>query len=168
MIFITYRTTVAQINQSGIYTISNEVFRLKFKIDIESDQDDMSNRTFNRDEVQELRSKLMLITTGADGKKNVETFVKTLSLIEVLSKNLEDLVQAGCNLYSKWKATIFCDPIRKVSVLIDFGHHGGVIQGDENLEHNLHQIASFLKVIKVQISLSSSLYLRFLTICRKH
>ena len=161
MIFITYRTTVAQINQSGIYTISNEVFRLKFKIDIESDQDDMSNRTFNRDEVQELRSKLMLITTGADGKKNVETFVKTLSLIEVLSKNLEDLVLAGCNLYSKWKATIFCDPIRKVSVLIDFGHHGGVIQGDENLEHNLHQIASFLKVIKVKIYLSSSLYLRF-------
>ena len=88
----------------------------------------------------------MLITTGEDGKKNVLRYDKILNLIEVLSNNLESLNQAGCNLFAKWKATIYCDPNRKVSLIVSFGPDSPIIQGDENLENNLHQTADFLKV----------------------
>ena len=106
----------------------------------------LTKRVFYKDDVQELRSKLMLITTGEDGKKNVSRYDKILNLIEALSNNLESLNQAGCNLFAKWKATIYCDPNRKVSLIVSFGPDSPIIQGDENLENNLHQTADFLKV----------------------
>ena len=93
------------------------------------------------------RSKLMLITTGTDGKKNVDRYLKVFSLVEVLDKHLHDLIQAGCSLFAKFVATVYCDQMRKVSVIVSFGDEGTtLIHGDHELERNLGQIATFLKV----------------------
>ena len=89
----------------------------------------------------------MLITTGTDGKKNVDRYLKVFSLVEVLDKHLHDLIQAGCSLFAKFVATVYCDQMRKVSVIVSFGDEGTtLIHGDHELERNLGQIATFLKV----------------------
>ena len=58
------------------------------------------------EELQELRSKLMLITAGADGKKDVERFAKTLSLVELVTKHFISLVKAGCHLFLNWRLKV--------------------------------------------------------------
>ena len=88
----------------------------------------------------------MLITIGADGKKHVDRFVKILSLIELVSQSLTELIASGCHLFANWKALIYCDPKREVSVIINFGIDGQIIQGGPNLEEELDQLAMFLRV----------------------
>ena len=124
--------------------------RIKFKQlsdDIQSPtKDSLQERTFTQDDLSELRSKLMLITIGADGKKHVDRFVKILSIIELVSQSLSELIASGCHLFANWKAKIYCDPKRQVSVIINFGIDGQIIQGGPNLEDELDQLAMFLKV----------------------
>ena len=123
--------------------------RIDFKqlSDDQADQGDESlqKRKFNQDDLSELRSKLMLITIGADGKKHVDRFSKVLSLIELVSLNLKELIGSGCHLFANWKALIYCDQKRQVSVIIDFGYDAQIIQGGPHLEKELDQLAIFLK-----------------------
>ena len=58
------------------------------------------------EELQELRSKLMLITTGTEGKKDVDRFAKILSLVELVTKVFISLVNCGCHLFTKWKLEV--------------------------------------------------------------
>jgi hypothetical protein len=141
-------TTVNQINESGVYTIAKGgVLRLVFKQLADSKKlEKLNERTFDHDNLNELRSKLMLITTGDEGKKHVERYTKILSLIEVVATKLADLVASGCHLFAKLTATVHCDKKRKVAVIVHFGYDGGAIQGGNNLKDELHHIATFLQV----------------------
>ena len=53
-------------------------------------------------ELKELNSKLMLITAGTDGKRDVERFSRILGLVERLGRHFIDLLNAGCHLFSQW------------------------------------------------------------------
>ena len=107
----------------------------------------MTKRLFTHDDLSELRSKLMLISKGADGQKLVDRYVKILSLVELVHQNLGYLIDSGCHLFAKWKANIFCSKDRKVSIIVNFGYDAPLIQGGCNLEEELNQLAKFLKVI---------------------
>ena len=58
------------------------------------------------DDLQELRSKLMLITAGTDGKKEVDRFTRLFSLVELVTKHFIALENAGCHLFSHWKLQV--------------------------------------------------------------
>ena len=111
-------TMVSKINHTGIYTLCtpNE------KVNKSSSSKNMENcikmsyqKVANQnvpnpvltdvslEDLQELRSKLMLITAGTDGKKDVERFARIFSLVEVVTKHFIALINAGCHLFAQWK-----------------------------------------------------------------
>ena len=140
-------TTVEQINASGVFTIDVLGIKVEFKQLENSTNDDIAKRVFEKEECDELRSKLMLITTGAEGKILVHRFVSLFGLVESLYGNLIKLTSSGCHLFSKWKATVYCDKQRKVSMIVDYGSSSaGLIQGNNNVETELEQSVAFLKV----------------------
>jgi hypothetical protein len=54
------------------------------------------------DQLRDLNSKLMLITAGSEGKKEVERFSRTLGLLELVGRHFLDLIHAGCHLFAQW------------------------------------------------------------------
>jgi hypothetical protein len=66
------------------------------------------------DQLRDLNSKLMLITAGSEGKKEVERFSRTLALLELVARHFLDLIQSGCHLFAQWtlKVIVFCNSIR--------------------------------------------------------
>ena len=141
-------TTVEQINASGVFTIEKvHGIKVEFKQLENSTNDDIAKRVFDKEECEELRSKLMLITTGAEGKILVNRFVALFGLVEQLHGYLMRLTNSGCHLFSKWKATVYCDKKRKVSMIVDYGHStAGLIQGGKDVETELESSVAFLKV----------------------
>ena len=142
-------TTMTQINQSGVYTISSDGIKIKFDQLKGDAEDKLRKKMFNYDDLCELRSKLMLITIGADGKKLVERFTRILGLVEAVNHRLRDLVLSGCHLFVGWKAIVFCQTDHPAGIVVNFKQDGGtIIQGDSGacIEKQLDQIASFLEV----------------------
>ena len=140
-------TTVEQITTSGVFTIEKSTgIKVEFKQVESSTEDTFNKKTFNIGELTELRSKLILITKGTQGQVMVDRFVSILDLCENLHSNLVKLFQSGCHLFSKFKATVYCEKDLKVSMLVNFGHSAGIIQGGNIVENELHQTVSFLKV----------------------
>ena len=110
-------TMVSKINQTGVYTISmprkNTVQMDHKRIDmcIKMSYQKVANETdsmteLQLEELQELRSKLMLITAGTEGKKDVDRYVRILSLVELVAKHYIALRIAGCHLYAHWKLQV--------------------------------------------------------------
>ena len=107
-------TLVGKANSTGIYTISMPKKEASEQPCIENcikmsyikvaNQEVVTDLSL--EELQELRSKLMLITAGADGKKDVERFAKTLSLVELVTKHFISLVKAGCHLFLNWRLKV--------------------------------------------------------------
>jgi hypothetical protein len=75
------------------------------------------------DQLRDLNSKLMLITAGSEGKKEVERFSRTLGLLELVARHFLDLIQAGCHLFAQWtlKVIVICNSIRIPVWLICIG-----------------------------------------------
>lgn len=110
-------TLVAKINHTGVYTVAAP----KSKFTRKSNSLTMDNciqLTYQKviseteakelplEELQELRSKLMLITAGTNGQKDVDRFVRILGLVEIVAKYFISLVSAGCHLFSHWKLQV--------------------------------------------------------------
>ena len=143
-------TTVEQINNSGVFAIEKSTgIKVEFKqVENSTDDDTITKKTFTIAELSELRSKLILITKGAEGKQIVDRFVSILGLCENLYYNLMKLIQSGCHLFANWKATVYCEKERKVSMLVNYGYSSsGLIHGGSNVESELRQTVAFLKVI---------------------
>ncbi len=99
-------------NKTGIYTISrfknrstNEkmcenFLKITYQKVVSESKDEKQSLTL--EELQELRSKLMLIKIGIEGKKDVDRFVRVLNLVEVVTKHFISLIDAGCHLFSQW------------------------------------------------------------------
>ena len=103
------------------WTDFKEAISMSYKID-------KDKKTMNYSELDELRSKLMLITIKEDGEVDVERFTQILSHVEVVSKALYTLLDSGCHLFSELKIDGYMDMDKKVKLQIDFGHKSGVIQ----------------------------------------
>jgi hypothetical protein len=59
------------------------------------------------EELKELNAKLMLVTAGTDGKRNVERFSRILGLVELVGRHFIDLLNAGCHLFAHWTVKVF-------------------------------------------------------------
>ena len=69
-------------------------------------EEDVLVKELPLEELQELRSKLMLITAGTNGQKDVDRFVRILGLVELVAKHFIALISAGCHLFSQWKLQV--------------------------------------------------------------
>ena len=109
-------TLVAKINQTGIFqlglpptkkqvtttTIMMEDCIKVFYHKVTSNNEEERMQELTLAELKELNSKLMLITAGTDGKRDVERFSRILGLVERLGRHFIDLLNAGCHLFSQW------------------------------------------------------------------
>ena len=112
-------TTVEQINSTGIFTIERSSgIKVEFKQIENSTNDDIARKVFTIEEVSELRSKLMLITTGTKGKVLVDRFVNIFGLTEQVHDCLMKLTSSGCHLFSKWKVSLNHNDLRPISRLL--------------------------------------------------
>ncbi len=100
------------------------------------------------DQLRDLNSKLMLITAGSEGKKEVERFSRTLALLELVARHFLDLIQAGCHLFAQWtlKVIVFCNSIRIPVWLICIWFHcgsGSSILGLSGFESSILGLSGF-------------------------
>ena len=110
---------VAKINQTGVYTVALPSMKTSNQLDykgigsciklsyqkVSNDLDPMKEMPW--DEVQDLRSKLMLITAGAEGKIDVDRFCGILSLVELVTQHFIALCNAGCQLFTHWTLQVY-------------------------------------------------------------
>ncbi|XP_077980162.1 E3 ubiquitin-protein ligase rnf213-alpha-like [Glandiceps talaboti] len=131
------------INMRGIYSVGNindktkdsleSVVRLfvpnddeKYQQESVDDDDDeirlSRDKEYNLDSLKDLQSKLMLVAGKAEqGQGDVERFIEIFSTVTRLGTAYIKLHAAGLVLFYDWKAFIYCQPGKKVSVSIDFG-----------------------------------------------
>ena len=132
-------TTVQQICATGhfIITAKDETGKRwtdhKESISLWYENNDEERKVMKYGEMDELRSKLMLITIS-EGVDTVEKYTRFLSQIEVVSKTLATLLNSGCHLFSQFKLKCWMES-EKVKLRVDFGHKSGIIQvSDQNIE----------------------------------
>jgi hypothetical protein len=105
-------TLVSKINQSGVFYVGlpdgipgsgglEKCIKLRYEAVI-GQAGQALKRDMTLEQLKDLNSKLMLITAGVDGKKDVERFSRILSLVELVSRHYLDLLNAGCHLFSQW------------------------------------------------------------------
>jgi hypothetical protein len=107
-------TMVAKINETGIFHIcpdgngatKNLDAIIKLSYNKVSNEDDESRVDLTLEQLKELNSKLMLITAGTQGKKDVDRFSRILSLVEQVGRLYLDLLRAGCHLFSRWNMKV--------------------------------------------------------------
>ncbi|XP_077980164.1 E3 ubiquitin-protein ligase rnf213-alpha-like [Glandiceps talaboti] len=155
------------INSNGIYTVGNITKESKDTIEsvitlmVQSDEN--QSRSFNEDDDEEddntdgdkeysldmlkdLQSKLMLVAGKAEqGREEVERFTETLSGVTRLATAYLKLCAAGNVLFSKWKAIIYCEQGKKVSVLVDFGIGQNTLQGTDPVYIQLQKLCNFME-----------------------
>ena len=68
------------------------------------------------DQLRELNSKLMLITAGSEGKKDVERFSRSLGLLELVGRHFLELLLAGCHLFTLWTMKVSVHMKRYLSI----------------------------------------------------
>ena len=114
-------TLVAKINQSGIFQLGLlpvdrqkhsatiirpenciRVFYHKVSSNSQAEKEERRMQELTLEELKELNSKLMLITAGTDGTRDVERFSRILGLVERVGRHFIDLLNAGCHLFSQW------------------------------------------------------------------
>jgi hypothetical protein len=106
--------TVAKINASGIFEIGlmpdssrtlENCIRLRFQR-VANQTEELQDMSLEK--LKELNSKLMLITAGTEGKKDVERFSRILMLVELVAKHYMKLLSAGCHFFSQWSLKASC------------------------------------------------------------
>ena len=121
-------TLVAKINQTGIFQLGLlptdkkksaataisrpddciKVFYHKVASNSQAEEEEVQRmmQELTLTELKELNSKLMLITAGTDGKRDVERFSRILGLVERVARHFIDLLNAGCHLFSQWSMKV--------------------------------------------------------------
>lgn len=110
---------VAKINQTGVFQISlpdersdddsktpDNCVKMSYQKFSCQKAGESSSKSLSLEELKDLNSKLMLITAGTEGKKDVDRFSRILNLVEQVTKLFIDLVNAGCHLFSQWKMKV--------------------------------------------------------------
>ena len=126
--------TVEQICTTGKFVITAKNLRGKRFSDFKEamymtyDTDTEKKKQIYYEDLEELRSKLMLITMKDNAENNVERFTHVLSQMEGVSNTLFSLLDSGCHLFSELKLAGWMELDKKVKLQVDFGHKSGVIQ----------------------------------------
>ncbi len=152
--------TVQQISSQGVLIVSakmttslrrqstkRDMISLEFEQTQLADgsrQEKIKKRLAN-DEMLELRSKLMLISVGPESQIAVDHFSLSLAQAETAAKHLENLIQAGCNLFSDFVIKGFLRTDKKVSVQVDFGHKSKPVCLEGKVHEALAEVSNFLE-----------------------
>ncbi|KAM7163185.1 E3 ubiquitin-protein ligase rnf213-alpha-like isoform 1-T1 [Macrochelys suwanniensis] len=104
------------------------------------------SRTYSLAQLTELQNKLMLIATKAEqGREEVNRFLEILEKIEMVGKLYLQLLSVGNILFIDWKAEIYCDPKRKVTIYAEFGIAGILVQSNKPILEELDGICKVME-----------------------
>ncbi|TFJ98108.1 proline-rich AKT1 substrate 1 [Platysternon megacephalum] len=104
------------------------------------------SRTYGLAQLTELQNKLMLIATKAEqGREEVNRFLEILEKIEMVGKLYLQLLSVGNILFIDWKAEIYCDPKRKVTIYAEFGIAGILVQSNKPILEELDGICKVME-----------------------
>ena len=136
---------VEAINRSGVYMLRVEnALSLNYQQVQSQEHGKEYMKTLSQEDLDELRSKLMLISKTSESKEIVDKFIHDLQMAERLKVAAKSLNEAGCNLYRKMIIKVFCDPDKKRKVEVDFGN-GGLLFGETPLFEELPALATLLE-----------------------
>ncbi|XP_043373130.1 E3 ubiquitin-protein ligase rnf213-alpha-like isoform X4 [Dermochelys coriacea] len=108
--------------------------------------DKTDSRTYSLAQLTELQNKLMLIATKAEqGREEVNRFLEILEKIEMVGKLYLQLLSIGNILFIDWKAEIYCDPKRKVTIYAEFGIAGILVQSNKPILEELDGICKIME-----------------------
>ncbi|XP_065259536.1 E3 ubiquitin-protein ligase rnf213-alpha-like [Emys orbicularis] len=113
----------------------------------QGDQTDKTDsRTYSLAQLTELQNKLMLIATKAEqGREEVNRFLEILEKIEMVGKLYLQLLSVGNILFIDWKAEVYCDPKRKVTIYAEFGIAGILVQSNKPILEELDGICKIME-----------------------
>ncbi|XP_034624730.1 E3 ubiquitin-protein ligase rnf213-alpha-like [Trachemys scripta elegans] len=113
----------------------------------QGDQTDKTDsRTYSLAQLTELQNKLMLIATKAEqGREEVNRFLEILEKIEMVGKLYLQLLSVGNILFIDWKAEVYCDPKRKVTIYAEFGIAGILVQSKKPILEELDGICKIME-----------------------
>ena len=136
---------VEAINRSGVYLLGvHSTLSLNYQQVQSQEHGREYMKTLSQEDLDELRSKLMLISKTSESKEIVDKFIHDLQMAERLKVAAKSLNEAGCNLYRKMIIKVFCDPDKKRKVEVDFGN-GGLLFGENPLFEELPALATLLE-----------------------
>ena len=136
---------VEAINRSGVYKLGVEnALALSYQQVQGPEQGKEYIKTLSQEDLDELRSKLMLISKTSESKEIVDKFIHDLQMGERLEAAAKSLNESGCNLYRRMIIRVFCDPDKKRKVEVDFGN-GGLLFGENPLFEELPALATLLE-----------------------
>ena len=135
---------VEAINESGVYNVGvKNNLSLRYQ-QVQSQGGVEYAKVLSQADLDELRSKLMLISKTSESKEIVDKFIHDLQMAERLEVAARSLNQAGCTLYRKMLIRVFCNAEKKRKVEVDFGN-GGLLFGEKPLVEELPALASLLE-----------------------
>ncbi|XP_067411298.1 E3 ubiquitin-protein ligase rnf213-alpha-like isoform X2 [Emydura macquarii macquarii] len=109
-------------------------------------KDKMDYRKYSLAQLTELQNKLMLIATKAEqGREEVNRFLEILEKIEMVGKLYLQLLSIGNILFKDWKAEVYCDPKRKVTIYAEFGIAGILVQSNKPILEELDGICKVME-----------------------
>ena len=142
---------VEAINSTGVYKIGQWELHMDKLLSLKFQQIDgviKGNKEYQKElcetELNELRSKLMLISKSSESTAAVDRFVQGLQYAERLKLAGRQLYDAGCNLFRRVTILIYCDSSKKKKVEVDLGT-SGLLGGSLPLEIELPSLAEFLE-----------------------
>ena len=131
--------------RSGVYMLGvQNALSLSYQQVQSQEHDKEYSKALSQEDLDELRSKLMLISKTSESKEIVDKFIHDLQMAERLKVAARSLNEAGCNLYRKMIIKVFCDPDKKRKVEVDFGN-GGLLFGENPLFEELPALATLLE-----------------------
>ena len=105
---------VEAINRSGVYMLRvQNALSLNYQQVQSQEHGKEYMKTLSQEDLDELRSKLMLISKTSESKEIVDKFIHDLQMAERLKVAAKSLNEAGCNLYRKMIIKVFCNPDKK-------------------------------------------------------
>ncbi|XP_030418159.1 E3 ubiquitin-protein ligase RNF213-like isoform X2 [Gopherus evgoodei] len=113
----------------------------------QGDQTDKTDsRTYSLAQLTELQNKLMLIAAKAEqGREEVNRFLEILEKIEMVGKLYLQLLSIGNILFIDWKAEVYCNPKRKVTIYAEFGIAGILVQSNKPVLEELDGICKVME-----------------------
>ncbi|XP_064641333.1 E3 ubiquitin-protein ligase rnf213-alpha-like isoform X2 [Lineus longissimus] len=149
---------VDAINGRGVYKVGNlkkghKDIRDVIQLTVPALKDD-PKRTYNIDQLNELQSKLMLMSSGKRGNQDegvqlsqIDRFTEIFEGVTRLAKAYIRICSAGNILFQDWVSTLFCNLTTKNNIRVDFHLEKGILmeKNQGQLTQQIHNLADFME-----------------------
>ncbi|XP_064641334.1 E3 ubiquitin-protein ligase rnf213-alpha-like isoform X1 [Lineus longissimus] len=149
---------VDAINGRGVYKVGNlkkghKDIRDVIQLTVPTLKDD-PKRMYNIDQLNELQSKLMLMSSGKRGNKDegvqhsqIDRFTEIFEGVTRLAKAYIRICSAGNILFQDWVSTLICKLTTKNNIRVDFHLKKGILmeKNQGQLTQQIHNLADFME-----------------------